>query len=91
MQEMKTWLDSIVNKIPETHVLDQPFLVSATAIIYCLQKLDKLDLSQNKLENFLIPLLKWLRLKPAASDSFPGFDYLCTFVPDKDRYVIPYI
>ena len=82
---MKTWLDTIVNEMPESHALDQPFLVSATAIIYCLQKLDKLDLSQSKLESFLLPLMKWLRLKPAANNSFPGYDNLCTFVPTKDR------
>lgn len=82
---MQGWFESVVEKIPENHDTNQPFLVSSTAIIYCFQKLNKLGLSQTKLEKFLIPFLKLLRLKPAADGSFPGYNYLCRFVPVKDR------
>lgn len=82
---MKAWFDSVVRKLPENHAVNQPFLVSSAAIIYCLQKLDKLGLNQSRLEKLLRPLLKLLRLKPDKDGNFPGYKHLCHFVPVKDR------
>lgn len=84
-QTFKDWFDSIFKNIPENYAINQPFLVSSVAMIYCFHELDKLGLCQFRSEELLLPLLKYLKLKPTADGRFPGYIHLCDFVPENYR------
>lgn len=92
-QEMRRWLKSVVKQIQinteskhPADLLQQPFMVSSVAIVYCFYKLGKLQLSKQKIQKYFTPLLKLLRVERAADGSYPGYQRLCRYIkPEKCR------
>ena len=57
-------------------------LVSAVTVAYCFYQL---SISMHpKLDDFAVPLLQMLRLKP-SNKICPGYDLLCSVMPRKSR------
>ena len=83
---MKEWLESIVKSLKE--VPDDGSgkrLVSAFTALYCFYQLA--IPMHPKLDDFVVPLLRMLQLKPSDTKMCPGYDLLCSALPKENRYV----
>ena len=83
---MKEWLESIVKKlkeIPEDGSGKR--LVSAFTIAYCFYQL--YIPMHPKLDQFVVPLLQMLQLKPSKTKMCPEYELLCNVLPKEKRYI----